>query len=559
MSTPQDILSQILQGGLLDYSQPQVNSGLLGGNPNMNLGLSLLANSNTPGTFGALLGKSALETQQRQQSNAANQMQLLGSAQDLRMNMMQQQAMQEYMKRIAGGQQQAPQDPAQQQPQQTPQQFIPGISQMPQQQTASQPAMGQPQAQVQTSQQPTMFGASSDIAATPINGMSPDMYRLYNAAMKKDPLETEKALRATQVAAAQDQVRPQLDAADTLINSDRPAQYAQADPRVMAVWQQTAPRLGMNPQTDFNDQNVRTAIAFARNEAASRVNLPVVKPTAPMKTIQLPDGRTAQVDPITGKMDIESAGSLVKVVGKDGKPVYVPEGKAAGMRPYNEMTAASDEALQATADDVANYKLAPPSGSKLLSGNWPEVMKLVKSINPGYDATQYAMKAKARLAFAAGKQGDIVRSLSVATDHLDQLSQAADALKNGGIPAANKIANFFSQQTGNAAVTNFNAMKEIVGDEVVKAVVGATGASGDREAIKKTFSAANSPQQLAGVIQKYKGLMGGQLKGLRQQYERTTGLKDFDTAVSETAKEELGGAGGLVVPPNIQALLDKHK
>lgn len=546
MSTPPDILSQILQGGLLDYSQPQVNSGLLGGNPNMNLGLSLLANSNTPGTFGALLGKSALETQQRQQDNAFNQMKLLGLGQDLRMTGMQQQAMQQYMSRLAGGQQ--PQSAPQQVPQQ-PQQFLPGISQMPQQQTAGMPA--QPQTQVQTDQQPAMFGASSDIANTPINGMSPDMYRMYNAAMKKNPLETEQEIRTSQVAAAQDQVRPQLDAADTLINSDRPAQYVKADPRAMAVWQQTAPRLGMNPITDYNDQNVRTALTVARNEAASRVNLPVIKPNVPLQTITLGDGRKAQLNTVTGKMDIESPSPLVKVVGKDGKAVYVPEARAAGMRPYNEMTAASDEALQATAEDVANYKLAPPSGSKLLSGNWPEVMKLVKGINPSYDGTQFATKNRARQAFATGKQGDIVRSLSVATDHLDQLSQAATALKNRDTTAINRVVNFFSSQTGNPAVTNFDAMKEIVGDEVVKAVVGATGAAGDREAIKKTFSAANSPAQLAGVIQKYKGLMGGQLKGLRQQYERTTGLRDFDEAISPTANAELGGSVPMGQPQSV--------
>jgi hypothetical protein len=170
------------------------------------------------------------------------------------------------------------------------------------------------------------------------------------------------------------------------------------------------------------------------------------------------------------------------------------------------------------------------------------VMAAVKQLNPDYDATTYATKQQARERFATGKQGDIVRSLSVATSHLDQLSEAADALNNGGIPAANKIANAWAKATGNSNVTNFDAMKEIVGDEVVKAVLGSGGAQDDRQAIKDAFHNANTPQQLQGVITHFEGLMGGQLSGLRRQYQKSTGLNDFNSFVSDVAQKKLSGA-----------------
>lgn len=544
MSASPDYMQQLL-GGLLNNPQPTDINGLLGqfGGPT-NLGLSILAAnkpSRVPLGFGNVLAQGALDSQQLAMQQAQQRLALAQSAMSLGMNQQKLQALAPF---LGGGI-----TPQGQGNQQVPQQAANAIPQ-------DQPVA---QGSVQTQAQPQAVAAdqaTNPIDQIPINGMPPALYRRLAILQGKDPLETEKEIHARQLQIVQEQVKPQVDALDNVIKSDKPTQYVAANPQLMQAWKQAATRLGIDPRAGFNDQNVRTALNFTRNQLAAKAQLGQEAPNVPLQNGRLPDGRVVQIDPISGKQMIEAPSPLVKVVGKDGKPVYVPEAQAAGMRPYNEMTAASDEALQATAEEVANYKVAPPTGARLLSGNWPEVMRLVKSINPDYDATQFAMKNKARQSFATGRQGDTVRSLSVATDHLDQLSKAVDELKNGGVPAANKVANFFSQQTGNPSVTNFDAMKEIVGDEVVKAVVGATGASGDREAIKKSFSAANSPAQLYGVIAKYKGLMGGQLKGLRQQYERTTGLKDFDSAISETAKQELSGTGH---PADIAALLDKYK
>ena len=79
-----------------------------------------------------------------------------------------------------------------------------------------------------------------------------------------------------------------------------------------------------------------------------------------------------------------------------------------------------------------------------------------------------------------------------------------------------------------AVPTNFDAVKKIVSDEVVKAVVAGGGALGDREEAAKTISSAQSPQQLAGVIANYKHLMSGQLSGLKKQYETSTMRNDFN-------------------------------
>lgn len=195
--------------------------------------------------------------------------------------------------------------------------------------------------------------------------------------------------------------------------------------------------------------------------------------------------------------------------------------------------------LQSTVKAIATYRQAPLTGMAMRSPYGAQLASAVNQYNPQYDATQYGSKVKARNDFTTGKNGNTVRSLNVAVQHLDQLGQLSDALGNGNIQIANQIGNAFNTQFGASQANNFNAAKQIVGDEIVKAIVGAGGGVGDRDKAAATINAASSPQQLKGVIQTYQGLMAGQLGGLKQQYEKSTGLGDFEDYLAPETKEKL--------------------
>ena len=91
-------------------------------------------------------------------------------------------------------------------------------------------------------------------------------------------------------------------------------------------------------------------------------------------------------------------------------------------------------------------------------------------------------------------------------------------------------------------------MAPIVGAEVSKAVIGSNNALADREELRRPLALSSSPEQLAGAIGAYKELMGGQLKGLKKQYEDTTGKKNFDTRIMETTRKALLGREGDTKP-----------
>lgn len=203
---------------------------------------------------------------------------------------------------------------------------------------------------------------------------------------------------------------------------------------------------------------------------------------------------------------------------------------------------------ESMADLIGTHKIAAPTGAALRNPSMARVMARVAEKYPDFDAKDFASESKAIKDFSTGKQGNTVRSLNVSISHLDTLDQLAKALNNKDTQAINRIGNIVSQQTGSAKVTDFNAAKKIVADEIVKGIVGSGGGVADREEAAKSIDAANSPKQLAGVIKTYKDLLGGQLKGLRQQYEETTGRKDFERFIEEGTRRELEGgkkaAGG---------------
>jgi hypothetical protein len=169
-------------------------------------------------------------------------------------------------------------------------------------------------------------------------------------------------------------------------------------------------------------------------------------------------------------------------------------------------------------------------------------MEYVYQYDPTYDLGTVTARNKALSDFGTGKNGNIVRSMNVSINHLDTLQKAADALKNGDIQLFNRIGNSFSTQTGSPELTDFNATKQIVADEILKAVLGGPGGVRDREIAAKSLDGVNSPEQLLGVINQYKELLGGQLGGLKTQYKSVTGRDDFDKFLTESALAAYGSA-----------------
>lgn len=175
---------------------------------------------------------------------------------------------------------------------------------------------------------------------------------------------------------------------------------------------------------------------------------------------------------------------------------------------------------------LAAYEIDPKTLSTR-GGAREQYLKMASQYDPTFDQKNYNTISQAITRFATGKQGDTVRSLNVAIEHLDTAKRLATELKNGNIPAFNALANTYARETGGVAPTNFEAVRDIVANEVVKGTIGGSGALEDRKEAANKIRASSSPAQFIGVMNSMTELMGGQLKGLERQYEGATGRKDF--------------------------------
>jgi SOS-response transcriptional repressor LexA len=206
--------------------------------------------------------------------------------------------------------------------------------------------------------------------------------------------------------------------------------------------------------------------------------------------------------------------------------------------------------LETQAQAIARGDVKMPTGVGANNRRAQALQNRVYQLNPNYDPTIFENRQKTESAFTTGKQGDVVRSMNVAVDHLDTLQKAAAELKNGQTPIFNDIANRYAKATGQTAPGNFDAVKSLVGSEVAKAIAGGATALGDREEIRAEINNTKTPQQLAGVIDKYQHLLAGQMTGLKQQYESGGGRR-WDEKVNPRTAEVMGNigkTGGPTVP-----------
>lgn len=217
------------------------------------------------------------------------------------------------------------------------------------------------------------------------------------------------------------------------------------------------------------------------------------------------------------------------------------ENLRAGMSPDGKPTGD----METTAQAVANGQLPPPTGMALLNPKNQRILARVMEINPNYDYTTVSAKKAAATAFTTGREGQALRSVSTANAHLDQLNDLVDAMGNGNTQVINRVGNYFATQTGDPKVTNFDAIKNIVGQEVVKAIVAGGGSAGERDEAAKTFSDASSPAQLKGAIGHYRMVMKAQADNLLAQ-RRAAGLPD-STLPNYNAPGAAPGAPAKVV------------
>lgn len=192
--------------------------------------------------------------------------------------------------------------------------------------------------------------------------------------------------------------------------------------------------------------------------------------------------------------------------------------------------------IESSAQAIANYAQKPPG---LRDKTRPQIMARVRQINPEYNEMDYGQRDLAMRNYTNpnGTGAKQLQAFTTVAGHLESLERLGEALNNKDTQLANRVLNYIAVQTGQPNVTNFNAAKQAVAGEVVKAITGTAGALADRKEAEQIFNEIQSPEQLQGAIDTVKELIYSRLDTTRKHYESATGRHDFETRLPDIVKQ----------------------
>lgn len=129
-----------------------------------------------------------------------------------------------------------------------------------------------------------------------------------------------------------------------------------------------------------------------------------------------------------------------------------------------------------------------------------------------------------------GKLGTALVSTNRVTAHLQDYMDLVKALDNGNLQGVNFAKNKLKTWIGDAEPTDIQAVAPILGDEITKSIVPGGGGVTERQEFAHQFSLSKSPQQAAGVVQKYMKFLQDQVEGTEYAYQNLPSKpQDFRT------------------------------
>lgn len=202
------------------------------------------------------------------------------------------------------------------------------------------------------------------------------------------------------------------------------------------------------------------------------------------------------------------------------------------------------ELFEDAAKAIANYAEKPPA---LRDPQRNALLARARQINPNYNEAGYGDRDIAYRNWinpngAGFKQ---IAAFTTVAGHLETLDKLGNALKNNDTQAINSAYNWFQTATGDPSVTNFNAAKQAVAAETIKAITGTAGALRDREEAAAIFGAVQSPAQLKGAISTVKELINSRLQTSQAMFETGTGRQNFEELLPPIVKQTFRAGKGV--------------
>jgi soluble lytic murein transglycosylase-like protein len=190
---------------------------------------------------------------------------------------------------------------------------------------------------------------------------------------------------------------------------------------------------------------------------------------------------------------------------------------------------------------MLQYKIpAPQIGGRNIVG--AALVAKAQAVDPTYDprnSAAYANIIKQYGSQTQGAPGAQMRFINNAFGHSELFEQYVNELAktNWGQRPTNELTRLSQEiavelrRSAGPKITSLTALKQFLGPELAKSVVSSGGGQEERLSVQNTLDQAQSPEQILGVLQTFRNVLGRQMQGLAQGYN-VTGLKDFEKFVA---------------------------
>lgn len=234
-----------------------------------------------------------------------------------------------------------------------------------------------------------------------------------------------------------------------------------------------------------------------------------------------------------GRLNVERAGQNLRQRQFDAT---IGSGLDANGRPLtgDDLKAVASQDPNAVA--IAEYRASPPTGRLTPLGQ--AQMRKVYAIDPTYDAKLFSARNKTALDYRPdGPSGIGLKAADTGLAHLGTIRDLGKALHNNDIPALSKVANSLGVQVGADPKVGFDTAVSMVAPEIIKAIVGAPGGEGERQAMQLNFSSSASPQQLDASIRTAATLLSARVEKSLRAYKNQMGGKDLPWSLSPESQQ----------------------
>ncbi len=188
---------------------------------------------------------------------------------------------------------------------------------------------------------------------------------------------------------------------------------------------------------------------------------------------------------------------------------------------------------------ITNYQAPVEKVTSLRGGERERISALAAQYDPTFDMTQYTARARARVAYTTGQQGQTITSANTVIGHLNNLAKDADKLGNSDWTAWNGLSNWAKKQSSNKELATFESDRTAVASELAKFFkgTGATDMTTTEEWLRQFDANTGSGATRAVVTNIISNLMKSRLDEMASQYHAIMGRPvDFAFLSPETVK-----------------------